>query len=730
MKIHTTQNLSGVAQQQILSTNSVSLSELRFNQKDINDANYGRDLYFSNSVAFGMIKKKPNPKDLRFIIKQTRNNLKVGDIKEKASPEVKKDDKLLNSKGFDTMLKLAENEPVIQAAMAALICIGLRPLTIMALPNKKGKQDNMYAASHSISSGIMGIISTLIIAQPFKMGAKYTKDVMLKDLKEDALQRLFPNLDMNSIYEDSSKKVRKAVSEWRFIDGNKFLPEFKDVAKIPMLKPLNEISAQTYKQFGADVDWAAYKGKSFNEVYTRDGRPLLEALDWTKVGIIVERDGSKDARILIRDLDKDFLTQVIEDAESTSIWKKLDLNSVYKDGKVQDYRLWKDLDGQKWKLDLDTAYISSPYDTADYIPRISGKIREVCNGKIKYSAYMKNGENGNLGTEITKELDQTNKRNEVHSQLLTWLPDILTRPLVATATIALIPLALAKVFHIEKSNKTPNTKELENQISDNTAEKADSTDKQKETVTFKGNSENDDGNENISFKGKNNNKKSSFFERFIAKPLSKAYGKPLYESERALNLAGKLMKIPGKMSTHMATLGALLTSAVYIQQTRKKKELDADRRRTLAINQALCFVIPTIGAYLVDNALKDWIKKKEYRFSGLQEQKIAIAKLENRMDDVNALETGLGKKLNGVRILAGLATFTLIYRYIAPVLITPAANKIGEHFNERKKAKAIAAAETKPMTVKMTPDNISDKAAKTIAMNENLAEQTVEHSAA
>ena len=44
----------------------------------------------------------------------------------------------------------------------------------------------------------------------------------------------------------------------------------------------------------------------------------------------------------------------------------------------------------------------------------------------------------------------------------------------------------------------------------------------------------------------------------------------------------------------------------------------------------------------------------------------------------------MGTKKNGVRILADLMTFTLIYRYVVPVLITPIANKIGDKINAKK----------------------------------------------
>ena len=155
----------------------------------------------------------------------------------------------------------------------------------------------------------------------------------------------------------------------------------------------------------------------------------------------------------------------------------------------------------------------------------------------------------------------------------------------------------------------------------------------------------------------------------------------------------------------MATLGSLLTSSVYIQQTLNKKDLDTDRRRTLAINQGLCFIIPTICAYLVDKYINNWIKKNEYRYSGLSENKIAIANRDGKKDVAEKIQKDLGKKLKGVRILASLATFSLIYRYITPVIITPIANKIGDKINEKKHQKQ----EQKTITVDFKPEPVKQE---------------------
>ena len=237
---------------------------------------------------------------------------------------------------------------------------------------------------------------------------------------------------------------------------------------------------------------------------------------------------------------------------------------------------------------------------------------------------------------------------------------------------------------MEKSKKPEEVKQSE--VVNTNAERA--KDVNKEQVSFKG--RNNENNLNISFKAKpsgDSKKQLSLFERLISKPLAKIYGKPLYESETTSNISEKLSKIPGKMTTHMATIGSLLTSSVYIQQTLNKKDLDSDRRKTLAINQGLCFIIPTICAYTVDKFLSNWIKKNEYRYSGLQENKIALAKRDGKKEVAEIIQKDLGTKLRGVRILASLATFTLIYRYVTPVIITPIANSIGNRISQKDKVK-------------------------------------------
>ena len=222
MKIHTTQDLGLKANK--ISTNNMSSAELRLTRMQ-----EMRTLYDSKEHAMSLVSfsaaKKGNSKDIKKAVKNAKKI--VGDIKKKAEPEVEKGDKFLKSSFFNALLKVADYETVVQAAIAAVICIFLRPLTILALPTKKSKQsevkaqvvnsnsekntnltevedsknqvsfkglkkqeksanakksdktNNIYAAAHSMASGLVGLVTVFILTTPFKRGADYVMNIKL-----------------------------------------------------------------------------------------------------------------------------------------------------------------------------------------------------------------------------------------------------------------------------------------------------------------------------------------------------------------------------------------------------------------------------------------------------------------------------------------------------------------------------------------------------------------------
>ena len=166
---------------------------------------------------------------------------------------------------------------------------------------------------------------------------------------------------------------------------------------------------------------------------------------------------------------------------------------------------------------------------------------------------------------------------------------------------------------------------------------------------------------------------------WIGKTYGKYYAEPMYNKTWVRGMAKTIARAPGSTTEHMSVLGSLFTSGVYMHKTLTNENFNDKRKKTLALNQGLCFLVPTAGAYYVNSKLSDLNKKYEYRYSGLQEQKKAMGKLTP--EQIKEMEKNLGRRLSGFKTLASLLTFTLIYRYATPVLVTPLANWIGRKIN-------------------------------------------------
>jgi len=687
MKIHTTQNLNSLVQLNQLSANNVSSKDFRLKnyseQMLMPELSAERaELYGLSSVTFTG-KKKPTVKDAKKIIEIVEK--KVGDINKNPQPEKKKGDKFLTGSLFDNLLKIANFGPITQAGLAALVCTILRPATIMVMPDKDGKTNNKYAAAHSISSGVAGFVLTTPLTYPFKQSGKYAQANLIKKMDKEVLQRLYPQIKVESITDAFGK--RKDIKEWLDREGNRFCDNNKLVDMLPEFRNLADVSEFTFEKILGikDVDWAAYKGKSFNDVKLKDGRNLYDVIDFNKLGIVVREEGFGKTQLLLKDLNSTYLRQVINDADKGSNWSKLDINSVYSDMEksvVKDFREWKDIDGKQWKLNLDEVGVSSEFETADYRPRRTGEKRfDKKDKEYKFYSFQDNGKDGKLGTKIKEDMVEADLANEGQMKLIEWLPDLAFRIPIAATTIAMIPWVLKKVFHLEKHKKADTKPVAEPQIVKQAPVKAE-VKPAAATVSAQ-----------PSFKGKGGKEPSGF-----VKWLGREFASRIIKSKKIHKYSGMLAQLQGKLTAHMSTIGSLITSSVYVQQTLSKKDLDSDRRTTLAINQILCFIVPTVLAYTADAKLDNFVKNKEYRYTGLQRQKRVLAKAEGKpLPDDAEQKRILSQKIKGIRDLASLTIFTTVYRYVSPVLITPFANMIGDWYNDMRAAKKAAKAKEVPM---------------------------------
>ena len=164
--------------------------------------------------------------------------------------------------------------------------------------------------------------------------------------------------------------------------------------------------------------------------------------------------------------------------------------------------------------------------------------------------------------------------------------------------------------------------------------------------------------------------------------LANTYGKFMLNNGKSRKVAEFLNNMDkNDASRHFQVVGSLVTSSAYMAATLKNKDIEKKNGRTLAINQGLGFVIPTIAAYATDSLLRGFNKTLEYGYSGIVRDKQAALKLTEEQAAV--ANERLSRTLKGFRALMPIVTFTMIYRYIVPVAITPLANNIGNWLNAK-----------------------------------------------
>lgn len=694
MKIHTTQNLGTI--RNLKSTDEPTELKLKRRSMLVSEA---IETATNDSVQLSFKKaNRPSEKDIKIVIKNSKKIL--GDIAKEAKPEMKRGDKFLMGSFFNGFLKLVEkNETLFQAIAAGIAGGVLRPTTILAMPTKKddpnAKTNNIYAASHAIASAIMGIVAVYAFNIHFSKGANKVIDNMVKEISSERLKKLLPHLDLKTKDLSTDKILTKDGK--KFFDKNGKMFDFSSCQMLTKFKHLADISEESFKDLGAkNVNWSEFKGKSLNKVVTTDGKPLVEVLDFNKLGITFEytqksangKDVASSSQVLFRDMDKSFVEKMAAEAGEKDLFKNIDIDSVFDEkGVVRHFKNWTKNNGkEKVKVDLNRVSACAELENIKILPRTNGAmIFDDKEGIYKLATFMTNGENGGLGTLRDVEILRASKEFENYKKALTWLPDLAARIPTAMLTIALIPKIL-KSFGIEKKKATESVQ----------AQQASNLQTQQlnNTQTFKGNvnsiknqatnNEEINTNLNVAFKGKG--AKGGILDS-IANFFAKYYGKPLLENKTVAKIVRILTEKTSKLTDHMATIGSLIVSSVYVKRTLDNKDMEPERKKTLAINQALCFVIPTIAAYTVNSALQKSVKNIDHSYKGNANHGLLKAKKAGDQAAISKFEEMVSKNAKGVRVLASLATFTMIYRYLTPVLITPIANKIGDKVNEKQKAK-------------------------------------------
>lgn len=187
-------------------------------------------------------------------------------------------------------------------------------------------------------------------------------------------------------------------------------------------------------------------------------------------------------------------------------------------------------------------------------------------------------------------------------------------------------------------------------------------------------------NNNISFSCASIKQESKIFEpvkRFF-KPLTDLYHNSIDKLSVSLaNPIGKIIQSEGfknimsktkkaNMIEHITTLSSIVLSSFYVKQTLQNEQLEESKRTTLAINQAIVAIVSIISSYTLNKVLAKQINKFVDRYTA-----------------VNITMPKIGKYIDGIKCAQSIIIFGTVYRFIAPVIVTPIANHIGNKLKDK-----------------------------------------------
>ena len=211
--------------------------------------------------------------------------------------------------------------------------------------------------------------------------------------------------------------------------------------------------------------------------------------------------------------------------------------------------------------------------------------------------------------------------------------------------------------------------------------------------------------------------------------IAKHYTSKLYQS----GITGWLAKRVDNLNSvvdHIQVVGSAIISGMYMEQTLTNKNLDPEKRKTLAVNQFLTFAVSTLLSYVLDKKLDTkWEQlTRKYAVANLEQKamenmtkeerkahkKAKFEELNKAIEEWNKAENAkfdakvrigeisadskytnktvadyiskkmsnpeLTKQIKGMGVLKKLFIFGTIYRFISPVAVTPLANWIGDAF--------------------------------------------------
>lgn len=124
--------------------------------------------------------------------------------------------------------------------------------------------------------------------------------------------------------------------------------------------------------------------------------------------------------------------------------------------------------------------------------------------------------------------------------------------------------------------------------------------------------------------------------------------------------------------TKLLFADSVILSSFYMISTAKNKDMKKEQKMPLIVNQGLVFLISAAGTFFLDKIIKDKVKEFTTEFKRI-----------SKSADPKKIE----RITKGISEAQTIIVFGLIYRFIAPVVITPIANKVSQIIKKNRDAK-------------------------------------------
>lgn len=150
------------------------------------------------------------------------------------------------------------------------------------------------------------------------------------------------------------------------------------------------------------------------------------------------------------------------------------------------------------------------------------------------------------------------------------------------------------------------------------------------------------------------------------------------------NFMEKVVKHTNKkwQIANLSCLTSIVLSGFYMKKTLDSKKLDSHRKTTLAVNQGATAVLSAIMSYALDGLTNDWVK-------GFTDKFLKANEATSTAKELKTFESG-------IKAAKSIVIFGFMYRFFAPVFVTPIANKIGDNIQAKKEAAEKLAQEKAP----------------------------------